>query len=358
VTFVDVTQMSVAEARISELTRDLRHRISSLETLLDVVPVGVVILQDSQRMDEIRVNRYGAQLLGDGLHGSEGTGPRLMSRVLRLFQGDRELNADEQPLQVATRSGNGVASFEGQLLRSDGDRRDVIITSTPLLDDTGKVSGGIAAIVDISERKNAEARQQVLLYELQHRVKNIIATISALASRTLRSDLPLEQVADAFLGRLRGMSATHELLSRTNWLGASLQQLIEGALRSHSLLDASNVSIRGPDVLLAPNPAATLGMVFYELTTNAVKYGGLSTPGGRVDVWWEVQLASPSNRISLIWAETTGKPVGDVGPLGFGARFVSRSIEYELQGKAEMEPSPTGMRWRLEFPVHQNVLRV
>src|SRR5262249_47027985 len=120
-TFVDVTQISAAEARIGELTRDLRDRISSLETLLDMVPVGILILQDNQRRDEIRVNRYGAQLLGDdGVRGPEGTGPRLMGRNLRLFQGDRELTADEQPLQIATRSGNGVANFEGQLLRPDG----------------------------------------------------------------------------------------------------------------------------------------------------------------------------------------------------------------------------------------------
>jgi two-component system CheB/CheR fusion protein len=197
----------------------------------------------------------------------------------------------------------------------------------------------------------------VLLYELQHRVKNIIATISALATRTFRADVPAEQFSESFLGRLRGMAATHDLLARANWAGASLQNLIEGALRSHSQLDGGNVGIKGPDILMAPNAGATLGMVFYELATNALKYGGLSTPGGRVDVNWELAAASPANRVVLIWAESGGKPAGEMGEAGFGTRFVGRSVEYELQGKAEMEPSPRGIRWKLEFPVHQNVLR-
>jgi two-component system CheB/CheR fusion protein len=352
-TFVDITRITAAEERIDELTADLRNRIQSLEALLDMLPVGIMILRHGE---EVLINRTGAAMLGEAVESRKGDGLRPLARPLRLFQGERELPSEQQPVQAAARSAKFLPNFEGQLLRSDGQRLDVMINSAPLLGDDGKVRGGIAAIVDISERKNAETRQQVLLYELQHRVKNIVATISALATRTFRADVPIEQVADAFLGRLRGMAATHDLLARANWRGASLRELIEGALGSHALPDRSNVGMKGPEILLAPNPAATLGMVFYELATNAVKYGGLSTPGGRVDVSWEVAAASPANRVALIWAESGGKPVGEMGKPGFGTRFVSRSIEYELQGKAEMEPATAGIRWKLEFPVHQNVL--
>ncbi len=357
-TFVDVTKISAAEARINELARDLRERISSLETLLDVVPVGILILPDRQRADDIRVNRFGAQLLGDGLREAvgNGNGPRVMSGGLRLFQGERELPVEEQPLHVATRSGQPVANFEGQLLRPDGERRDLVVTATPLLDDAGQVRGGIAAIADISERKSAEARQQVLLYELQHRVKNIIATISALATRTLRADMPATQFADAFVGRLRGMAATHELLSRANWRGAMLAELIEGALRTYAPNDGDVVGIKGPDVLMAPNAAATLGMVFYELATNAAKYGALAVPGGRVEVTWRTEGA-PAGRAFVIWQERGGKPFDPAAPAGFGVTFVKRSIEYELQGTAEMEHGKDGVRWTLQFPVQQNVQR-
>ena len=356
-TFIDVTRISAAETRIDDLTRDLRDRISNLETLLDLVPVGIVILQDSRDPQALRVNRYGAQLLGDGTTGEAGTGLRLMNRGMRLFQGARELGPDEHPLQVATRSGQPVSGFEAQLVRSGGERRDVMIMATPLLDDVGVVRGGIAAIVDISERKNAETRQQVLLHELQHRVKNIIATISALATRTLREDAGAREFIEAFQGRLHGMAATHDLLSRANWHGAPLRELIEAALRSHVALDPGTVGIQGPEVTMAPNAAATLGMVFYELATNAVKYGALSGPGGHLDITWQIVGSTPTDRLLLIWTESGGKTAAADMGRGFGVGFVTRSIEYELQGNAGVEPAPGGLRWTLEFPVPPNVQR-
>lgn len=356
-TFVDVTKMSAAEARINELTRDLRDRISSLETLLDVVPVGILILSDAQKFDEVQVNRYGAQLLGDGVRGDPAA-PRRLSRALRLVQGDRDLRLDEQPLQLATRSGRPVANFEGQLVRADGDRRDVMITATPLFEEGGKVRGAIAAIVDISERKNAEARQQVLLYELQHRVKNIIATISALASRTLRPGVPPEEFVQSFQGRLRGMAATHELLSRANWRGAPLGELVETALRGHVSLDGGAIAINGPDILMTPSAAATMGMVLYELATNAVKYGALSRSSGHLDVSWKIEGSSPPHRVRLIWTESGTETAPKDLSAGFGVNFIQRSFEYEMQGTAAMESAPDGLRWILQFPIQQNVQHV
>ena len=354
ITFIDVTKMNAAEARIVELTHDLRERLSSLETLLDVVPVGILILQGAPQLDEVQVNRYGAQLLGDGVRG-KAAGPRRLGSPLRLFQGERELAPDEHPLQLTARSGQPIGLFEGQLLRSDGERRDIMITSTPLFEEDGKVRGAIAAIVDISERKHAEARQQVLLFELQHRVKNIITTISALAGRTLRADISPKDFVAAFQGRLRGMAGTHQLLSHSNWHGAPVGELVENALRGHVALDGSTVGLHGPELMMMPNAAATLGMVLYELATNAVKYGALSAPSGHLEVAWQVAGSAPSQRVELSWTESGGKPVPKELKDGFGLIFITRSIEYELQGKAEMKPASDGLRWTLEFPVAQNV---
>src|SRR5215470_4043140 len=139
------------------------------------------------------------------------------------MRGEYHLTAEEQPLQRAARAGEVVPSFEGQLLRPDGSRVDVMMSATPLSDESGKVRGAIAAIVDISERKRAEAQQQLLLHELQHRVKNIITTISALASRMLKGGPSLANFSEAFTGRLAAMAKTHELLTQNNWVGTGLR---------------------------------------------------------------------------------------------------------------------------------------
>jgi two-component system, chemotaxis family, CheB/CheR fusion protein len=232
-----------------------------------------------------------------------------------------------------------------------------MVSATPLLDDGGKTLGGIAVVLDISDRKAAEVHQQVLLYELQHRVKNILATIGALATRMLRSTTSLSEFSEAFLGRLRSMATTHDLLSRANWIGADLRQLFDSVVRGQSLSSAA-VSIEGPEVVLTPNTASTLGLVFYELTTNAVKYGALCDARGRVEVSWRVLHSSPADRLSIEWREIGGPPVRDPLPEGFGTSFIRRSVEYEMQGSAVSEPSLTGLHWRLELPFMGNVQRV
>jgi two-component system CheB/CheR fusion protein len=350
ITFVDISQITAAEARISELAHALRDRLHSLEALLDLLPVGIMIVEDN-RSDQIRVNRYGVELLGEAT--GDGIDPRPVTR-LRLFNGDRELPVSDQPLQRASRAGEAVPSFEGQILRADGSRVEVMISATPLFDDQNKVRGGIAALVDISERKRGEAHQQVLHYELQHRVKNILATISALATRMLRSVGSPAEFSEAFLGRLRAMATTHELLSQANWTGANLKDLAASTLRGHGS-SSEAVSVSGPDLLLTPSAAATLGMVFYELVTNATKYGALSEPGGRIEVAWRTVHAVEADHVVLAWSELDGPPPPATFADGFGLGFVKRSIDYELQGSTSMEPLPTGVRWKLEFPIKGNI---
>jgi two-component system CheB/CheR fusion protein len=355
ITFVDVTQIAAAEARINELTRDQRNRIESLETLLNLLPVGIVMIEDN-RVDQVRVNRYGTHLLGERVEGVDGGGPRLVTSALRFFDGERELRSEEHPLQRAAYQGEPTTGFEGKLLRADGSRVDVLLSATPLLDDSGKARGGIAVLLDIAERKAAEAHQQVLVYELQHRVKNILATIGALATRMLRGSDSMQEFSDGFLGRLRAMGATHDLLSRANWTGADLRQLLDVVARRQSPSPGA-VLLEGGDVLLTPNAASILGMLFYELATNATKYGALSDSKGRIEVSWRVLQASAADRLSIEWREEGGPPVKDPLPDGFGISFVKRGVEFELQGNAFVEPLLTSLLWHIEFPVAGNVQR-
>ena len=222
ITFTDITRITAAEARIEELTRDLRNRIENLETLLDLVPVGILIA-DNREDRRVRVNRYGARLLGETY---EWRGLKQVSTDFTLFQEDQKIAVAERPLERAAKSGEVVPSFEGRLSRADGTAVDVMISATPLFDEAGQPRGAIAAIVDISERKEGEHHQQVLLHELQHRVKNILATVSSLAVRMLKTSMSMPEFSSAFVGRLRAMARMHDLLFQRIWAGAELESLI------------------------------------------------------------------------------------------------------------------------------------
>jgi two-component system CheB/CheR fusion protein len=353
ITFTDVTRISAAEERIDELTLDLRERLHSLETLLDLVPVGVLMMTDN-RSGQIRINRFGASLLG------ENRGDGALDAVVPTFRmnvNDREVPRQDQPLQMAARTGEPVSSFEGEVLRADGSRFHALISATPLIGEDGRVRGGIGAILDISARKRAEAQQQVLLLELQHRVKNIITTISALATRMTRGAVSVPQFTEAFLGRLDSMARTHDLLTRSNWQGTDLKEMVANMLRAHLSGDGGNIRIDGPELTLEPSAATTLGMVFYELATNAAKYGALSTRAGRIDIQWRVSKLDGEEGVSLIWEESGGPAVKTDTAEGFGTAFVKRSVAYEISGHVRLELRPNGVHCLIEFPLRRNVQR-
>lgn len=147
-----------------------------------------------------------------------------------------------------------------------------------MFDEAGQPRGAIAAVLDISERKQAERHQQVLLHELQHRVKNILATITSLASRMLKSSSSMQEFSSAFVARLRAMGRMHDLLFQRSWKGAELSSLITAAASPYASPGSSNIDLSGPAVLLKPATAAALGMVFHELATNAANTEPLPTP--------------------------------------------------------------------------------
>jgi two-component system CheB/CheR fusion protein len=155
ITFTDVTQITAAETRIAQLTLDLRNRLESLHTLLDLVPVGVLTMETAEPQ-QVEVNRYGARLLGqDGGDAS----PRRIQTQFRLLDSERTLAAEETPLQRAMRTGQPVPGFEGRLERSDGSAVDVFMAATPLFDERGTPRGAMAVLMDGSQRKPPRGRR-------------------------------------------------------------------------------------------------------------------------------------------------------------------------------------------------------
>jgi two-component system CheB/CheR fusion protein len=350
VTFADVTRVTAAEARIEELTCDLRDRLESLETLLDLVPVGILIVEGREGR-QIRVNRTGARLLGEH---NEASGLRQLQGPIRLFHRDRQLAPDELPLLRAARTGDSPPTFDGRLVGADGSSRDVLVSATPLFDERSAPRGAIAVVIDISQRKRAEADQEFLLHELQHRVTSILATVDALASRVLKASSSMEEFSTAFLARLSTMGAVHGLLSERKWAGAAVRAVAMAALTPFAPATRRNIVLDGADVLLTPTQAAMLGMALHELASNAVKHGALAAPQGRVEVRWSI--ASPGRRLSMSWTEHDGSPVKPPVVEGFGIRFIRRSLESELDGAARLAFDPAGLRATIEFPLGERTV--
>jgi PAS domain S-box-containing protein len=198
---------------------------------------------------------------------------------------------------------------------------------------------------DVSERNALECHRELLINELNHRVKNTLATVQSVASQTLR-DQCKPDVLQRLEERLLAMARSHDLLTREHWEGADLQAVARQALQPHLLGDRPPINIDGPPLRLAPNAALALSMTFHELATNAVKYGALSHNEGRVDLRWLLT----GGVIALTWQEHDGPPVVTPQSTGFGSRLIQQGIAHELDGDVTLDFAPTGLICMLKLP--------
>jgi two-component system CheB/CheR fusion protein len=349
INFIDVTRVTAAEAEVVRLTRDLRHRVESLERILDLVPAGILIF-NNETLQHVQINRYGLRLLGER---HDQKGPRDLTVPYKLAVGDRELPFWEQPLQKAAFTGEAIAPTEAVLTRQQGDCVQVMVSAEPLLDQRGAPRGAIAVIMDISKRKEAEARQSALLNELQHRVKNILATVAALAARMADGDGSLERFAVAFNDRVTAMGRVQELLSKHFWRNVGLNELASSVFTPYSQPRKEIIALSGPAVALEPYAATTLGMVLHELAANAAKHGSLSVPAGRVELSWQVAEQAEGNKLRFAWVERNGPRIGAFPRMGFGTHFIMQMVDFELEGKAQFAFEGEGLRVVIEFPLRE-----
>ena len=262
-----------------------------------------------------------------------------------------ELHREEERILAKLRRGERIEHYETVRVRKDGRRIDVSLSVSPVRDRSGRLIGAAKVARDISQRKQAEETQRLLLSELNHRVKNTLATVQSIASQTLRkSKNPADFVA-SFLGRLQSLATAHTLLTQSNWQGAVLGALIRTQVMT-DFADDDRISCSGPEVLLPPQLALHLALVLHELGTNARKHGALSASYGRVAVTWSISsTASPA--LHLQWNESGGPPVYVGSPLqtGFGTQLIERSIRSFEGGEAGMQIESQGISWKFKLPL-------
>lgn len=224
------------------------------------------------------------------------------------------------------------------------DVRHLDFICAPILDDDHSVIGIFWQGVDITARKNAEDHLRLMVNELNHRVKNSLATVQAIAAQTLGDAVP-DDVRDALTDRLIALSRAHDVLTDEKWSGASLLEIAGQAAAPYLSCDhADRFVIDGPPVNLPPRSAIAVALALHELATNAAKYGALSVPGGRVRIGWSASpVEGDAVRLRMTWTETGGPPVTIPRTRGFGSRLIERGLATELRGEVRIEYPPTGV---------------
>ena len=227
----------------------------------------------------------------------------------------------------------------------DAEERFLDFIYQPIVTPQGAVSGVFVEGSDVTDRVLGDRQQKLLLDELNHRVKNSLATVQAIAHQTLRSSPEPEQFRGAFESRLMALAATHDLLTATSWRGATLRDLLLSELQPFS---PDKYQLSGPEVDLTPAETLALGLVLHELATNAAKYGALSAPGGCVRLVW----SRFEGRLDLEWREQDGPEVSIPTRRGFGSRLIERSLKEQLGGSARLDFAPSGLVCHIRLPLH------
>jgi PAS domain S-box-containing protein len=332
----DVTQRKRGDKTLQE--SEHRHR-----ALLEALPAAVYTTDLDGRItffNEAAVEFAGRRPeLGD-----------MWCVTWRLYHPDgTPLPHVECPMAVALREQRPVRNEEAIAERPDGSRIWFAPYPTPLRDSSGTMTGAINMLVDVSHRKEAERQQKLLIDELNHRVKNTLATVQSLMVQSARRAETIEDYRQTLEARVLAMSRAHDELSRRNWSAADLRDLAVSGLSPYTTL--GNIAISGAPIIIPPRMALLLSMVFHELAANATKYGALTQPGGKVDFGWSTEQNDDGRVLKIDWTESGGPPVMPNARRGFGLRLVEQGVPAELNGTARLELVPSGAQCHIELPL-------
>ncbi|WP_250633416.1 sensor histidine kinase [Pinirhizobacter soli] len=276
---------------------------------------------------------------------------------MNVLEGWPEVAAFNAEILRITRNGESISYRDFTLLlyrhgRQEPETVYLDLDYSPLYDDEGEPAGFIAIVIETTARiaaeqarDTAEQQQQVLINELNHRVKNTMAVVQAMAAQTFRRPGADREAADVFTARLIALSRAQDVLTRASWESAGVGEIVAGLAWPVDV--SGRIQCHGPDVRLAPHQAVALGMALHELATNALKYGALSNDGGQVHIQWQVD----GNHCEITWREDGGPAVQLPGHRGFGTRLIERTLGNQLGGQTNLAFAPGGVVCRINLPV-------
>jgi PAS domain S-box-containing protein len=280
--------------------------------------------------------------------GLDPTQPFIATRFLaHVHPGDRE---KFKALVRGISPQNPSYAFTFRFVRPDGREMWLEETSSAEFDAAGRFVRLKGLTRDITARKRAEERQDLLIAELDHRVKNVLARVAVVAMYTRQGSSSMDQFVKTLDGRIQAMATAHSLLSQSRWHGVGLTDLVRHQLAPYAT-DA-NMTTGGPDVVLPAAATQAVAMVLHELVTNAAKYGALSTSDGRVSVTWDrLPNEGPAPKLTIIWREIAGPPIAAPVQSGFGASLIRDLIPHEIGGTVDLAFLADGACCKIEFPL-------
>lgn len=335
VSFVDMTSLRGAEKR--ELESEMRYRL-----LFDSIDQGFCVIEILMGEDG-RPEDYRFIAVNRAFSGQTGIADAVGRRMRDLAPSLEDNWVENYARVAATQT---PEHFEGPAAALD---RYFEAYAFPFGDPKNNQVGVL--FQEITERRRTESERDMLTSELSHRVKNTLAVVQGLASQTGRNARSVEDFRASFIGRLHALAKAHDLLLATQWSSADIKRLVETSLDAYDAAGGDVISISGPAIDLSPKQGLGLSLILHELSTNAAKYGALSTPEGRLAVQWSQENMGGSREVVLCWEERGGPPVTAPQARGFGTKLIERASRFELGGEAELRFEPDGCTMHLRFPL-------
>lgn len=310
---------------------------------LDALPAAIYTADAEGRITFF--NKAAADLWGT----TPEIGSALWCGATKLYHPDGSVMPNDQcPMAVAIREQRPVRGVEAIVERPDGSRVAVLPHPTPLFDASGAFAGAVNMLVDITHHKVADERHFLFARELNHRVKNALATVYAIAMQTLRYTDSTETFRESFSTRLLALSRAHDLLVRSQWQETALRTIIVEALASFG---STRLEINGDDVAFGPRATLTLAMTLHELITNATRFGALSNMDGKIVIDWHTGRDEDGEpQVELAWREMGGPVVETPTHAGFGSRLISHNV-MALGGAYSADYARDGFRCAMRLPV-------
>lgn len=335
---VPISATMRAQATLSERERRFRELLNALPAAVYTTDATGRITYYNDAAAEIWGHR--PQLGTDEFCGS-----------WKLFWADGTPMAhNECPMAIALRENRKVRGLEAIAERPDGTRVPFIPYPTPLHDEAGRLVGAVNMLVDITERKQAEEHQTLMVRELHHRVRNTLATVQAIMGSTARLAETVEEFKTALIGRIAALAKTHRLLTDEE-SAVTFGDLLHNELDAFDDGNDGRITLSGPEIHLSSQLAVSLGMAVHELTINSAQYGSLSVVGGKVDVTWSITIDAKQRTLDFDWIESSGPAVAGPRRQGFGSRLLEYVLPGQIQAKTMIDYQPEGVRIHCAVPM-------